>query len=119
MSKPAVQNITAAVSKRIGGSSVPRTAIQAAAGAMPSVKPSTRCDRAVKRFVAALLLFDLQQCSKTAVHRFTRRAKAGGTEDLIHEFVVNHDVCSHRGLRVVCVCFYLLYTLSAGGVAFA
>ncbi len=38
MSKPAVQNVTAAVSQRIRGSSEPRTAIQAAAGAMPSAE---------------------------------------------------------------------------------
>ena len=45
MSKPAVQNVTAAVSQRILGSSEPVTAIQAAAGAMPSEKPRTRCEK--------------------------------------------------------------------------
>ena len=51
MSKPAVQKVTAAVSQRIRGSSEPRTAIQAAAGAMPSENPSTRCEKDVKRLV--------------------------------------------------------------------
>ncbi len=41
-SKPAVQKVTAAVSHRMRGSSEPRTAIQAAAGAIPRLKPSTR-----------------------------------------------------------------------------
>ena len=35
MSKPAVQKVTAAVSQRMRGSSEPRMAIHAAAGAMP------------------------------------------------------------------------------------
>ena len=39
MSKPAVQNVTAAVSQRMRGSSEPRTAIHAAAGAIPRLKP--------------------------------------------------------------------------------
>ena len=51
MSKPAVQNVTAAVSHRMRGSSEPRTAIQAAAGAMPSANPSTRCENEVNRLV--------------------------------------------------------------------
>ena len=51
MSKPAVHSATAADRYRISGSKEPRTAIQAAAGAMPSAAPSTRCDSAVKRFV--------------------------------------------------------------------
>ena len=34
-----------------GGSNWPRTAIQPAAPAMPSVKPSTQCESHVKRFV--------------------------------------------------------------------
>ena len=38
-SKPAVQKVTAAVSQRMRGSSEPRTAIHAAAGAMPRLKP--------------------------------------------------------------------------------
>ena len=50
-SKPAVQKVTAAVSHRIRGSSEPRMAIHAAAGAMPSEKPRTRCEKDVKRFV--------------------------------------------------------------------
>src|SRR5258706_3733316 len=52
MSKPAVHNVTAAVSHKIRGSSAPRMAIHAAAGAMPSENPSTRCDNEVKRLVA-------------------------------------------------------------------
>src|SRR5882672_4939088 len=51
MSKPATQNMTAAVSNRIWGSSVPRTAIQAAAGAMPRENPKTKCDQRVTRLV--------------------------------------------------------------------
>ena len=51
MSKPAVQKVTAAVSQRMRGSSEPRTAIHAAAGAMPSANPSTRCEKCVKRLV--------------------------------------------------------------------
>ena len=43
--------VTAAVSQRIRGSSEPRTAIQAAAGAIPKAKPSTRCEKEVKRLV--------------------------------------------------------------------
>jgi hypothetical protein len=50
-SKPAVQNVTAAVSQRMRGSSDPRTAIHAAAGAMPSDNPSTRCEKDVNRLV--------------------------------------------------------------------
>ncbi len=44
MSNPAVQNVTAAVSQRMRGSSEPRMAIQAAAGAMPSENPRTTCE---------------------------------------------------------------------------
>ena len=51
MSKPAVQNVTAAVSQRIRGSSDPRTAIQAAAGAMPSENPRIRWENVVNRLV--------------------------------------------------------------------
>lgn len=51
MSKPAVQKVTAAVSQRIAGSKEPRTAIQAAAGAMPSANPKTICEKDVNRFV--------------------------------------------------------------------
>ncbi len=51
MSKPAVQQVTAAVSQRMRGSSDPRTAIHAAAGAIPKLKPSTRCEKEVKRLV--------------------------------------------------------------------
>src|ERR1019366_5954868 len=51
MSKPAVQNVTAAVSQRMRGSREPRTAIHAAAGAIPSANPSTICERWVKRLV--------------------------------------------------------------------
>ena len=43
MSNPAVHSVTAAVSQRILGSSEPRMAIQAAAGAIPRENPSTRC----------------------------------------------------------------------------
>src|SRR5580700_10694550 len=50
-SKPAVHAVTATVSQRIRGSSEPRTAIQAAAGAIPSAKPSTMCEKCVKRLV--------------------------------------------------------------------
>src|SRR5580698_1056455 len=50
-SKPAVHAVTAAVSQRMRGSSDPRTAIQAAAGAIPSAKPSTTCEKCVKRLV--------------------------------------------------------------------
>ncbi len=51
MSNPAVQSITAAVSSRIRQSRDPRIAIQAAAGAIPSANPSTRCDKEVNLFV--------------------------------------------------------------------
>ena len=51
MSKPAVQKVTAAVSQRIRGSSEPRTAIQAAAGAIPRQNPSTRWEKDVNRLV--------------------------------------------------------------------
>ena len=51
MSKPAVQSVTAAVSHRIRGSSEPRIAIQAAAGAIPKANPSTRCENDVNRLV--------------------------------------------------------------------
>ena len=51
MSKPPVQQVTAAVSQRMRGSSDPRTAIHAAAGAIPRQKPSTRCENEVKRLV--------------------------------------------------------------------
>ena len=51
MSNPAVHSVTAAVSHRMRGSSEPRMAIQAAAGAMPSENPSTRCDSDVNRLV--------------------------------------------------------------------
>src|ERR1035438_10397881 len=51
MSNPAVQNVTAAVSQRIRKSSDPRTAIHADAGAIPSARPSTTCEKCVKRFV--------------------------------------------------------------------
>ena len=51
MSKPAVQNVTAAVSHRMRRSSDPRTAIHAAAGAMPSERPKIKCEKAVKRLV--------------------------------------------------------------------
>src|SRR5580658_563265 len=51
MSKPAVQNITAAVSHRMRGSSDPRTAIHAAAGAMPKERPRIKCEKEVKRLV--------------------------------------------------------------------
>src|SRR5436309_10865421 len=51
MSKPAVQNVTAAVSHRMRGSSDPRMAIQAAAGAIPSAKPRTTCENEVNRLV--------------------------------------------------------------------
>src|SRR5579884_2920046 len=50
-SNPPTQNVTAAVSSRMRGSSEPRTAIHAAAGAMPSANPSTRCDQRVNRLV--------------------------------------------------------------------
>src|SRR5579872_1446716 len=50
-SKPAVHAVTAAVSQRIRGSSEPRTAIQAAAGAIPKAKPSTACEKCVNRLV--------------------------------------------------------------------
>src|ERR1700688_3898641 len=49
MSNPAVQNVTAAVSQRMRGSSDPRTAIHAAAGAIPRAKPSTMGEREGKR----------------------------------------------------------------------
>ena len=51
MSNPAVHSVTAAVSHRMRGSSEPRMAIQAAAGAIPSENPSTRCASEVKRLV--------------------------------------------------------------------
>ena len=50
-SKPAVQKVTAAVSQRMRGSNAPRTAIQAAAGAIPRQNPSTRCEKEVNRLV--------------------------------------------------------------------
>src|SRR5579875_1708034 len=48
-SKPAVQKVTAAVSQRMRASSLPVSAIQAAAGAIPRQKPSTRWEKAVNR----------------------------------------------------------------------
>src|SRR6266487_2104856 len=51
MSNPAVQKVTAAVSQRMRGSSVPAMAIHAAAGAIPSENPSTKWESEVKRFV--------------------------------------------------------------------
>src|SRR5437667_10252089 len=51
ISKPAVQNVTAAVSQRMRAPSDPRRAIQAAAGAMPNANPRTRCENEVKRLV--------------------------------------------------------------------
>src|SRR5215472_2156189 len=50
-SNPPTQNVTAAVRIRMRGSSEPRTAIHAAAGATPREKPSSRCDQRVKRLV--------------------------------------------------------------------
>ena len=51
MSNPAVHSVTAAVSHKMRGSSEPRMAIQAAAGAIPSENPSTTCDSDVNRLV--------------------------------------------------------------------
>jgi len=45
------ENVTAAVSTRMRGSSEPRMPIHAAAGAIPSAKPSTRWDHLVNRLV--------------------------------------------------------------------
>src|SRR5258705_3871899 len=50
------------------GSSEPRTAIQAAAGAIPNDKPSTRCDQRVKRLV--------YEYSKTTANATGERRKA-------------------------------------------
>ena len=51
MSNPAPQKTTAAERIRIRGSSEPRTAIHAAAGAVPMAIPNTTCDQRVKRLV--------------------------------------------------------------------
>src|SRR5260370_683569 len=51
MSKPATQKVTAAVRRRMRGSREPRTAIQAADGAMPSANPRTRGDPRGERVV--------------------------------------------------------------------
>src|SRR5215470_5563428 len=50
-SNPPTQQVTAAVRIKIRASSEPRTAIHAAAGAMPREKPSSRCDQRVNRLV--------------------------------------------------------------------
>src|SRR5580698_3248056 len=60
-SNPPTQNVTAAVSKRIRGSSDPRTAIQAAAGAIPKAKPRKRCDQRVNR-----LLYEYKRMTASA-----------------------------------------------------
>ena len=51
MSNPAVHKVTAAVSHKMRGSSEPRMAIHAAAGAIPSENPSTTCENDVNRLV--------------------------------------------------------------------
>src|SRR5208282_5607845 len=55
------QNVTAAVSSNIRGSSDPRTAIHAAAGAMPRANPRNRCDQRVKR-----LLYEYRRITASA-----------------------------------------------------
>ena len=61
MSNPAVHRVTAAVSQRIRGSSEPRMAIQAAAGAIPRENPNTRCANEVKRLVKRVEHHDSQR----------------------------------------------------------
>src|SRR5260370_12293022 len=51
MSKPAVQKATAGVRQRTHRSSEPGIGIQAAAGAMASANPKTRCEKEVNRLV--------------------------------------------------------------------
>ena len=77
MSKPAVQSVTAAVSQRIRGSSEPRIAIHAAAGAMPKANPRTTCESEVNRFVIGVKQNDRERHGRQPK---TQRIQRAGRE---------------------------------------
>src|ERR1700691_4639603 len=92
MSKPAVQNVTAAVSSRMRGSSEPRTAIQAAAGPMPSANPRKICDQRVKRLVKEYRRITAKATGESiSVNRFNWEAARTKIPHAIRTNVLTND----------------------------